>query len=105
MITIHPDLVSLILTVLIPVATGVITKAHASQRVKATVGLILAGIVALITTSRLASGAAVLSTQTLVQWALALTVSLATEFGVYRPIAPKAMKVLPNLGIGPRAKS
>lgn len=100
MLTLSTDLVTLILTLLIPVATGLVTKSTAPDRVKAIVALVLAGVVTLIGQARTDTGAAIISTQMAGQWAMTVAVQLAAYLGVYRPIAAKAVELAPTKGIG-----
>ena len=100
MLKLSNDLVSLILTLLIPVATGLVTKSTASTRVKALVAIVLAAAVTLFRESRTDSGAAIISTQMAVAWALTLAVQLAAYLGIYKPITPRATEIAPARGLG-----
>ena len=100
---IHVDtvLLTLVTGTLIPIATAVITKAHASNAVKGSVSAILAAVTAIATV--LTQYAGVISWETAAVVGIgALAVQGATWFGFWKPtgIGPKVAANTPGL-IGP----
>jgi small basic protein len=100
MITLSADAVTLILTLLIPVATGLVTKSTAPNRVKAIAAIVFAAIVTLIGQTRTDTGTAIISAQMAGQWAITIAVQLAAYLGIYKPIAPKTVTLAATKGIG-----
>lgn len=78
--------VSVLISFVIPVVTGVLTKYSTSSGVKGLVTLVLNAVQSLVVTATVADGTAVLSAPTLVTFALSLAISIATYAGVYRPL-------------------
>lgn len=99
MITINSTFVTIIVGTLIPILVGILTKFDASPRVKSIISIVLNAIQALIVSSVTADGAAAISKQTAILWALGVITSVATYTGVWKPNNVPA-KLLPNVGIG-----
>lgn len=78
--------VSLLIAVAIPLVTGIVTRFSTSSGVKGLVTLVLNAVQTLVVTAQLADGTAVISRETFVSFCLALTISIATYAGVYRPL-------------------
>lgn len=99
MITLNSTFVVIIVGTLIPILVGVMTKLDASPRIKSIINIVLNGVQALIVSSVTADGAAAISKQTAVLWALGVITSIATYLGVWKP-NNIPQKLLPNVGIG-----
>lgn len=84
---------------LIPVATGLITKANASATVKQIVTLVISAVVSIISISRQETGIAVVSWNTVVLIVVQTLAAIATYLGVYKPHELNA-KTAPAVGIG-----
>lgn len=80
-----PTTVSLVLGVALPLLVGVITKSHASGRVKSVILALLSAISGGISQAVTDTGSALLSQQTLVTIALSWVVAVATYYGLYKP--------------------
>jgi hypothetical protein len=105
MLNLDATAVSLIISLVIPVLTGLVTKVTLPGAAKGVLTLVLNGVAALVTTATLADGTAVLSGQTVVTWLIGLGVSVAMYLGVWKPAgvtssAPDG-KLAPNAGLGP----
>lgn len=98
-LTLSEFTVLVIISLLIPLATGLVTKLQASATVKQVVTAAISTVVGIVTTSTQADGTAVVSLAT-VQYAL-LTFAIATVgyLGLYRPHDANA-KLAPNSGLG-----
>lgn len=78
--------VSLVVALIIPVVTGLVTRHSTSSGVKGLVTLVLNAVQALVVSATLADGTAVISEETFVQFALSLGISVASYAGVYKPL-------------------
>lgn len=78
--------VQIILGMLVPLVVGLLTKFTTSSGVKAVIMLILNAVQTLIVQATMADGTAIIDQSTFIAWALALVVSVATYFGVYKPL-------------------
>lgn len=78
-------IVSLFISTLIPLATGLLTKAHWPARAKDTVTVALNAINVLIVGAVLPGGAAVFSLDTLLVWLLTTVTSIAAYFRAWKP--------------------
>jgi hypothetical protein len=94
-------------TLVIPIIVGALVKAKASPWLKSLVNLVLVSVSTLIAANVNDAGAAVFSKQTLVVWAVGLTVSVMAYLGVYQNLPTPAGKpnginnlLGPSFGIG-----
>ena len=103
--TVSAPVVTLIVALLIPIVNGLITKYTLPGGIKGLITLALNTIMAFITTSMSATGAAVFSVQTLYTAALGFVVSVASYSGIYRGLGLTSSsvngKLGPDTGIGP----
>jgi hypothetical protein len=94
--------VQLILSMVIPLVVGLLTKISTSSGVKAVLMLVLNAVQTLIVQATMADGTAIIDQSTFIAWALALVVSVATYFGVYKPLNITSStpdgKLAPNSG-------
>lgn len=94
---------------LVPIVVGVLTKIHLHPGVKAVINLILATVVGLIGTAQVTDG--VLSKEAIFTAGIALVTSMATHFGVWKPMeitgsSGIVQQATANFGLGAsRAKS
>lgn len=91
--------VLVITSLLIPLATGLITKISASATVKQIVTLALATVVGIVTTSTQVDGTAIISLTTLQYALLSFAIAVVSYLGLYKPHDANA-KLAPNAGIG-----
>jgi len=104
--TLSPLTVQIIVSMLIPIAIGLLTKSTLSSGVKAVMMLVFNGVAALIIAHTVEDGGAVITQATFFQWAIGLVVAIATYAGVYVPwklTSRSDGKLAPNKGIGPKA--
>ena len=94
--------VVLLVSLVIPVATGIVTKLNAPATVKQIVALVFATANGLITTATMSDGTAVISKETLIVTLIGFGIQTATYLGIYAPHNANA-KLAPNAGIGPSA--
>lgn len=102
--TLSPITVQIIVSMLIPIAIGLITKATLSSGVKTVLLLIANSVAALVIAATTEDGGAVITQATFFQWAIGLVIAIATYAGVYVPwkLTSRADGILaPNFGIGP----
>lgn len=99
MITINATFVTILIGTLIPILVGLLTKLDASPKVKSIVSIVLNAVQALIVSSVVSDGTAIISKQTAILWGLGVITSIATYVGIWKPVDAPA-KLLPNVGIG-----
>lgn len=103
-----PLAVTLVLSLAVPIVTGLLTKYSVPAAVKAIVMIVLDAAVALVVHAEmLPSGVAVINSQTLTAAILGVVVSVATYLGIYVPVklSNRPDGVLgANVGIGPSTK-
>lgn len=99
MVMIGNDALTLLLTLIAPVAVALITKAHASSRLKAAVLLVLTALVTWLSKERGDDGSAVITAHMAFEWAITTAVALASYLGFWKPVAQVNDRALPNLGI------
>lgn len=85
-ITLSALSVSLLLGLLIPVVTGLLTKYSTSSGLKGLVTLVQNATQALVVSATVGDGTAVISEETFVTFCLSLAISIATYAGVYKPL-------------------
>jgi hypothetical protein len=91
----------IIVGVFVPLAVGLLTKLHAPAGVKVAVNLVLTAVVTLIVNAYVVdTGVAVISDEMLSQWIITTVISIATYYGVYKPLAVPG-KLAPTIGLGP----
>jgi hypothetical protein len=98
--------VTIILGTLIPLVTGILTKATLSPGIKGIITVVLNAVAAAVTTAVVADGSAVFSNQALLTFALGLVASTAAYYNVWNPnklTSNPDGKLAPNSGIGPSA--
>lgn len=85
-VVIAAPIVTIIVSLLIPLVNGVLTKVSTSSGVKAVGTIILNAVSALFVTGVVADGTAMWSTTTLYTALLGCVISIVTYAGLYRPI-------------------
>lgn len=85
-VVIAAPIVTIIVSLLIPVVNGLLTKASTPSGVKAIGTIILNAVWALFANGVLADGSAVFSSTTLYTALLGCTISIVSYAGVYRPM-------------------
>lgn len=98
-ITLNAFLVLAVTSFLIPVATGLLTRAAASVTLKQVVTLVLAAISGIVTTSTQVDGTAVISATTAQYALLSLGIAITSYLGIWKPHAINA-KLAPEAGVG-----
>jgi len=102
--TLSPFTVQIIVSMLIPILIGIITKATLPSSVKAVMMLVFNAVAALVIANTVDGGGAVISQATFQQWAIGLAISVASFFGVYSPMKISSHPdgyLAPHVGIGP----
>lgn len=97
--TISAIIVTLIISVVVPLATALLTKASASAGVKQFVTALLAAVTGLLVTSTQLDGTAVLSRPALLLAIGTFIAAQANYVGFWQPHALNA-KVAPGVGLG-----
>lgn len=98
-LTLSAFTVLVITSLLIPLATGIITKVHASALVKQICTAAIAAAVGIVTTSTQADGTAVISLATVQYALLAFAIATVGYLGLYKPHDTNA-KLAPDIGVG-----
>jgi hypothetical protein len=100
-----PFAVTLFISLLVPIVTGLLTKYALPATAKAIIMIVLDAAVALVVGAQmLPDGTAVINSQTLLSALIAVVVSVATYLGIYVPVklSNRPDGVLgANVGIGP----
>lgn len=84
-VTIDAIVVTLLVSLVIPLLNGILTKANASAGVHQIVTLVLSAATGFLATATQADGTAVFSMHSLFLALLALVVSIASYLGIYKP--------------------
>ena len=82
---------------LLPVVVGLITKSKAAAQIKAVLNMGLSFVIGLV--NQLVEGSAVWSKELVIATVVAYVISVASYFGVYRTFDTNN-KLLPQVGIG-----
>ena len=93
--------VTILIGCAIPIIIGLITKLNASSKLKGALLLVLNLVQGAIIASTTATGDAVFTKDSLILFAVGVSISLATYYGVYKPSDVPA-KLAPDFGIGPK---
>lgn len=97
--------VTIIVSTIVPILTGIITKANLIGWAKGLVTIALNAVNALIVTATVADGTALISQETFIAWALGVVISVAMYAGVYESAGLTSSrnggKLFPESGIGP----
>lgn len=101
-VTLTPLAVQFLVSLVIPVGTGLATRSNASASVKQAVTVILSGISGVIVTATTTSGVAIISVETFVVAAIGWAIAIASYNGVYEPHHLNE-HTAPNVGIGGHA--
>ena len=91
--------VTALVSLAIPVLTGLLTKINAAPAVKQVVTIVLAAINTLIVQSTLADGTAVISKENGLLWAVSTGIAITSYLGIYKPHDANA-KLSPDTGFG-----
>lgn len=100
--------VSLLISVIIPIVTGIVTKSGLSGTWKGIITLFLSAVTAVVTVGTLGDGSAFISWDALILALMNFAIAVATYLGIYKQggltnsvNGPAAPKLGPNFGIGP----
>lgn len=101
-ITISALVVQLVVSTLVPLVVGIVTKVNAPSSVKALTMIVVNAASALVVTSTQADGTAVISSTALLFAILGVVQSAATYLGVWKPlgVAQAVQSKTANFGIG-----
>jgi hypothetical protein len=91
--------VTFIISLVLPIIVGVVTKASASVQLKQVVLIITTGVATLINTNLTDTGDAVLSWNTVAYWGIALIATIASYLGLYKPYDAND-HLVPGAGLG-----
>lgn len=84
--TVTAPWVTLIVTALIPILNGILTKPTTAAGVKAVGTIVLNGVYSLIINGMVSDGGAVFSTETLYTFVFGMVISITGYYGLYKPI-------------------
>lgn len=91
--------VTALISLVIPVLTGLVTKVTAAPAVKQVVTIVLAAVNTLVVNATLADGTAVISKETGLLWAVSTGIAITSYLGLYKPHDANT-KLSPQSGIG-----
>ena len=97
--------VPVIVALVLPVITALLVKAGASDKVRVAVGILLAGVTAVLTQAAVDGADAVITWETVRLFLLTYGVQVLTYVGLWKPVTGGTLnqKVAPNLGVGKAA--
>lgn len=98
-LTLNAFTVLVVTSLLIPLATGLVTKLAASATVKQIITAAISAVVGVVTTSTQVDGTAVVSLTTVQYALLAFAIATVGYLGLYKPHQANA-KLAPNAGVG-----
>lgn len=98
-LVIHANVVTFILTLLIPVATALLTRSTAVSWKKAVTTIVLGGAVTLLTVNQLPDGTALLTLQTMFDWLMTTAIAVVTYLGLWKPVLAVNQRIAPDFGI------
>lgn len=84
-LALNAQTVGVLLSVVIPIVTGLLTKITTSSRVKQVLTIMLNAVTAVITTAVATDGSVYLDQSTIVHFVVGLVISLALYAGIYKP--------------------
>jgi hypothetical protein len=92
--------VSAILSLIIPVLTGLATKITAPPAVKQILTIVLSGVAAVISQNVVGDGSSVITKEVGLLWAMNLAIAITSYLGIYKPNDLNS-NLAPNSGLGP----
>jgi small basic protein len=94
-----------VISLLIPILTGLLTKYTLPSSVKAIMTIVLNAAAALVLTAMQADGTAVISNAALLTFIYGTTISVVSYLGLYKPVGLTSStpdgKLAPTVGVGP----
>lgn len=102
-ITVSALTVQMIVSLFIPIVTGILTKSTLSGFAKGLLTLVLNGINAAVVQATIPDGGAAFSKETIIMTAMGLAISVASYAGIYKPAnvtSNAGGKLLPQSGLG-----
>lgn len=97
--TISAVAVTLLISTILPVLVGLVTKLDASSKLKGAILLVLNAVQGLIVASQVSGGGASFTIDALILFVAGVAVSLMAYYGLYKPNDVSA-KLAPNFGVG-----
>lgn len=91
--------VTALVSLVIPVLTGLLTKVNAAPAVKQVLTIVLAAVNTLIVSNLTDSGTSVVSKETALLWAVSTGIAITSYLGIYKPHDANA-KLSPDKGLG-----
>jgi len=85
-LTVSATAVSLVLGFFLPIVNGFLIRTTMAAAVKVSLGIVVAGVAALLSNAIQADGSAVLSADMLVTFALVYGAQIAAYLGVWKPV-------------------
>ena len=98
-VVLAPTFVTFLVTLLLPVLVALVTKAVASDRLRAVILLVLTAITTLIGEAIVDDGSAIISKDTFMKWVMATLIAVASYLGFWKPVANINAKAAPAVGL------
>lgn len=102
-LALNAQTVGVLLSVVIPIVTGLLTRITTSSKVKQVLTIVFNAVTAVITTGITTNGDVYLNQATLVNFVIGLVISLALYAGIYKPNGFTSSeadgKLAPNKGL------
>jgi hypothetical protein len=101
-VVLAPTFVTFLVTLALPLLVALVTKAVASDRLRAVILLVLTAVNTLIGEAIVDDGSAIISKDTFLKWVMATLIAVATYLGFWKPIVNVNAKAAPNVGLTDR---
>lgn len=100
-----PPIVMIVISLIIPLVVGLLTKLSVPSGVKAVMMIVLNAVNAFVVTAVVVDGSGVFTQEAFVNWLMGVVVSVATYLGLYKPLditsSTPTGKLGPTVGLGP----
>ena len=91
--------ITVVVSLFIPIVTGLLTKYNASAMVKQIVTLIFSSATALVADGATSTGGALVTREDVTLAVISLVIAITSYLGIYKPHDVNA-KLVPNVGLG-----
>jgi hypothetical protein len=98
-VVLAPTFVTFIISLLLPFLVALVTKAVASDRLRAVVLLVLTAVNTLVGEAIVDDGSAIISKDTFLKWALQTAIAVVAYLGFWKPVVNVNAKAAPNAGL------
>jgi hypothetical protein len=98
-VVLAPTFVTFLITLALPFLVALVTKAVASDRLRAVILLVLTAANTLIGEAIVDDGSAIFSKDTFLKWMLQTAIAVFAYLGFWKPVTQVNQRVAPNVGL------